>query len=108
MSSANSELVFDGDTDVLGDNFTDDESDSEPEATPDGPPSRPQMDGSGSTYIRLRGFKEGDLTDSGKNELLRTLTTELLTKYDVPLEGADIVPEDVQVIEVHDDVDGGA
>lgn len=106
MSSQKSELPYSGSTTVLDSNFMD-ESDDEPEVESGNarPPSRSNSDGTPRTYIRLDGFKESDLNEAAQDALLKTITTELLVNYDVPLEQAQIVSQDVQIIEVYDDMD---
>lgn len=107
MSSQKSELPYSGNTTVLDGDFTDEShsDEAEPEPSNARPPSRSNSDGTPRTYIRLDGFKESDLNEAAQDALLKTITTELLVNYDVPLEQAQIVSQDVQIIEVYDDMD---
>jgi len=58
-----------------------------------------------ATYIRLDGVTADEFTDDEQSDLLSTIVTELLLNYNAGLENIEMIGNDVDVIEVHGDVE---
>jgi len=91
--------LFKVDTDVLT-------TDRVSVQTPTDPPrQRESKNIQDATYIRLDGVTADEFTDDEQSDLLSTIVTELLLNYNAGLENIEMIGNDVDVIEVHGDVE---
>jgi len=99
MKSYMDDPLFKVDTDVLT-------TDRVSVQTPTDPPrQRESKNIQDATYIRLDGVTADEFTDDEQSDLLSTIVTELLLNYNAGLENIEMIGNDVDVIEVHDNVE---